>query len=370
MTSDIKRCSLSVQQELDPMGKGSSPMSPRIRVDNGAVSPSNLLRKKLTIEALSVVAGRKRTKEKTNGWENARRRRRQRKIWWGREWRRTCESHERGWEKIQLHRNNAASEKHGRVSKVPWHKKRGGGSGGKRSSRIGLRWNDTREKSRKRKRRGRAWSACAEEEEVPRVASRHKRLYDRRSSDRWKLLKPLGISRHTVPFARSYPAGRCTLTKRPRIYRLAIHSLSSERRTMDVSCLHEAGQRTMRDSQFRYSYRVSCISRGRVDSSRSSIVIHHSRWFRQRSGVSTKPKVGVKHYESIRSWSFVYRAALCERNYESRIVWKGCIFDESTNLHCGSRTANPRIANRAYRSTSSKRCLKSWRRMKEPPVIV
>lgn len=28
------------------------------------------------------------------------------------------------WEKVQLHRNNAASEKHGQVSKVPWHKKR------------------------------------------------------------------------------------------------------------------------------------------------------------------------------------------------------------------------------------------------------
>lgn len=27
-------------------------------------------------------------------------------------------------EKVQLHRNNAASEKHGQVSKVPWHKKR------------------------------------------------------------------------------------------------------------------------------------------------------------------------------------------------------------------------------------------------------
>lgn len=44
--------------------------------------------------------------------------------------RRTRESHdvrresERRTAKVQLHRNNAASEKHGEVSKVPWQKKR------------------------------------------------------------------------------------------------------------------------------------------------------------------------------------------------------------------------------------------------------
>lgn len=168
---------------------------------------------------------------------------------------RRCGEGERRYSYIVITRRARSS---GRVSKVPWHKKREGDSGGKRSSRIRLRWNDTRGKSR---RRGRARSAYAEEEEeVPRVASRHKRLYDRRSSDRWKLLKPLGISRYTSPFCPIVPRRPAGAHWRSDREYIGSRYILFRRRNVRRIVPYEAGIRlcATRDSAIRIEFRAYC----------------------------------------------------------------------------------------------------------------
>lgn len=91
----------------------------------------------------------------------------------------------RGCKKVQLHRNNAASEKHGpgvkgasaQETKKAIREERGVAE----YDYVGT----TREgKAENEEEEGERSAAYAEEEQVPRVASRHKRLYDRRSLDR------------------------------------------------------------------------------------------------------------------------------------------------------------------------------------------
>lgn len=86
----------------------------------------------------------------------------------------------RGCKKIQLHRNNAASEKHGPGVKGASAQET------KKATREerGVAEYDYVGTTREGKAEDEEKEEGGEEEQVPRVASRHKRLYDRRSLDR------------------------------------------------------------------------------------------------------------------------------------------------------------------------------------------
>jgi len=128
-----------------------------------------------------------------------------------------CGGNERRYSYIVITRRARSTAKCQRCSRL---KKQEDDPGGKRSSRIRLRWKQHEGKAggREKSVAGRCWRRGRS-----RAASRHKRIYDR-WLDIWFIGVDENCSSNSVsadtqsPFARSYPNdGKCTLTKRLRI---------------------------------------------------------------------------------------------------------------------------------------------------------